>query len=304
MGDLAWKAIVLFCLTYARFGIGDETIPHGLRYSCFVDPASCCFDENEYDWVQRKPRCKFDPETQSYPCAIKLGASDWLNSFVNVHLAKIFIEEFLGYPVEINADYEKLANGDTDHQCTTNDVMWDSLESGEIDAVLEVWETGKEKAIHEYITQRQSVIRAPSSLGVIGGIGWYFPEFLVEQVVDKKYGLACEDPHFLEYWRSMLIPGVVELFKNQEDQLPCCQTDTKTVTQIIPCMPAASLGGTPVKHGGIETSKLCDDNPTLTISTFGGRLVTGSSTWTSVSLIRLIRDSYNNSFCYSETKLS
>lgn len=52
------------------------------------------------------PVIEFDSEAESYPCAVKLGVLSWHSSFINTYIAKVFIEEFLGYPVEIEFDYE------------------------------------------------------------------------------------------------------------------------------------------------------------------------------------------------------
>lgn len=74
------------CLSLRR-----DTALKRLADSCFSDPSNCCFQEDEEPWVQRSPRCAFDPVNQSYPCAIKLGVNNWDSSFLNVYVARVFI---------------------------------------------------------------------------------------------------------------------------------------------------------------------------------------------------------------------
>lgn len=116
--------------------------------SCFLNASKCCFGPGEEPWIQATPRCAFNTTTQSYPCSIKLGINDWDNTFANVYVAKIFIEEFLGYPVEIRAEYDDFNQfGSENSGISLLADMWDELRNGTIDAILEVWEIGKESEI-------------------------------------------------------------------------------------------------------------------------------------------------------------
>ena len=59
---------------------------------------------------------------------IKLVENPWSGSQVNVAVAKILLEEKLGYPVEITSIDEN--------------AQWSALASGDLDASLEVWPSG------------------------------------------------------------------------------------------------------------------------------------------------------------------
>ena len=250
-----------------------------LRYSCFRNRSYCCFGSDNSSWIVRSPRCAFDEASKSFPCSVKLGVNNWLNSFANVHVAKIFIEEFLGYPVEITADYAEFQNGD-ERTLVPLLSMWQWLHDGRIDAILEVWEIGKAEFMQEFFNVRQSVIHA-GSLGVIGGIGWYIPSFLMQDASNDTHIhiLGCQSREFLEYWRSFESDGAVDLFKNPLPEMPCCLSDTSDPRQRKPCMAAAAQGGTPVENGGIETTAECDAEPERMIPTYGGRFLEGSPTW-------------------------
>ena len=144
----ALKLLLLLWSVCALADIRRNTALKRLVDSCFVNASNCCFGDAEEPWVQRTPRCEFDPVTQSYPCSIKLGVNDWDNTFANVYVAKIFIEEFLGYPVEIRAEYDDFStSGSEGSGVTLLDDMWEELANGTLDAILEVWEIGKEQNI-------------------------------------------------------------------------------------------------------------------------------------------------------------
>jgi glycine betaine/proline transport system substrate-binding protein len=95
---------------------------------------------------------------------IRLAINSWLSSELNVQVAKIILEEELDYDVELVA-------ADQFEQ-------WDSLASGEIHAVLELWNSGHVDYKTEYIEENQTVEFA-GELGVVGKIGWYIPSYLL-----------------------------------------------------------------------------------------------------------------------------
>jgi glycine betaine/proline transport system substrate-binding protein len=58
-----------------------------------------------------------------------------------------------------------------------------ALQSGEVDATLEVWPSGHAKDYKKYIEADAGVVDA-GELGVIGQIGWWLPTYLVEENPD------------------------------------------------------------------------------------------------------------------------
>lgn len=97
---------------------------------------------------------------------ITLVENPWPASELNVAVAKIIIEQELNNPVEIVALDENL--------------QWDAIATGEVDASLEVWPSGHSERIAEYIDDLGTVEHG-GRLGPVGGIGWYVPTYVVEQ---------------------------------------------------------------------------------------------------------------------------
>ncbi|MCX6046142.1 MAG: ABC transporter substrate-binding protein [Chloroflexi bacterium] len=94
---------------------------------------------------------------------IKLAANPWSASALNVNVAKILLEK-IGYSVEIT---------DIDENA-----QWAALASGDLHASLEVWPSGHQKNITDYIDTKQVENGGP--LGPVGKIGWYIPTYMVE----------------------------------------------------------------------------------------------------------------------------
>jgi glycine betaine/proline transport system substrate-binding protein len=89
---------------------------------------------------------------------ITLAVNPWTGSKVNAEVAKVVLESKLGTAVTLKEIDENLT--------------WPGMDSGEIDAVLEVWPSGHAKDKATYITEKKSVV----DLGVLGPkakIGWY-----------------------------------------------------------------------------------------------------------------------------------
>lgn len=97
---------------------------------------------------------------------IKLVTNPWSASELNVAVARIILEEEMGYPVEVVSLDE---NG-----------QWASLASGDIHASLEVWPSGHAANVEQYI-EELGVVEHGGPLGPIGKIGWYVPSYVVEE---------------------------------------------------------------------------------------------------------------------------
>lgn len=100
---------------------------------------------------------------------IKLAENAWSASQLNVAVAKILLEEQLGYPVEVVSIDEN--------------VQWPALASGELHASLEVWPSGHAANVTEYI-DTQKTVENGGPLGVVGKIGWYTPSYMLERDPD------------------------------------------------------------------------------------------------------------------------
>jgi len=85
---------------------------------------------------------------------------------VNANIAKILLEQQLGYTVSL-VDIDEFA-------------QFPALSTGELDATLEVWPSGHAEDYATYIDGDGSVVDG-GELGVVGKIGWYVPTYLVEE---------------------------------------------------------------------------------------------------------------------------
>ena len=97
---------------------------------------------------------------------IRLIENNWSASSLNVNVAKIILEEELGYEVEIIALDEN--------------AQWAAIASGEADASLEIWPSGHAENAAQYIDDL-GVVENAGELGVVGKISWFVPTYVVEE---------------------------------------------------------------------------------------------------------------------------
>lgn len=134
-----------------------------------------------------------DTEDSEVPDAdnptITLIVNPWTASRLNAEVAKIIIEDELGYPVEIT-------------EVNENDAMFTGMADGTLDAVLEIWPSGVTEPEQAYFDEG-SVVNI-GELGTVGKIGWFTPSY----VVDENPDLAT--------WEGYDDPAVAELFSTAE----------------------------------------------------------------------------------------
>jgi glycine betaine/proline transport system substrate-binding protein len=97
---------------------------------------------------------------------IKLAENPWTGSAVNAHVARILLEEQLGYAVELITIDEN--------------IQWTALANGDLSATLEIWPSGHAENVQQYITEQQ-LVEDLGPLGVIGKISWYTPDYVVAE---------------------------------------------------------------------------------------------------------------------------
>ena len=107
-----------------------------------------------------------EPATEGEKITIKLAENPWSASMINANVAKILLEEQLGYPVEIVTIDEN--------------AQWASLATGDLSASLEVWPSGHAENVAQYIDD-QGVVENGGLLGPVGKIGWYTPSYMIER---------------------------------------------------------------------------------------------------------------------------
>lgn len=119
---------------------------------------------------------------------IQLAENPWSGSAANVNVAKIIIEEQIGYPVEIVTIDE---NG-----------QWPAIAAGDLHASLEVWPSGHAANVEQYIDG--GAVENLGLLGPVGKIGWYVPSYVVEQHPE------------LATWEGFTTPEAAALFATAE----------------------------------------------------------------------------------------
>lgn len=118
------------------------------------------------------------PET-SERIPLKLAENPWTGSSINVHVAKILLEEQLGYTVEIVTIDEN--------------IQWAGLANGDLSATLEIWPSGHAENIQQYIFDQQ-LVEDLGPLGVVGKISWYVPTYMVAEYPSLASYEGFRDP--------------------------------------------------------------------------------------------------------------
>jgi glycine betaine/proline transport system substrate-binding protein len=117
-----------------------------------------------------------------------LAENPWDGSAANTAVAKILLEDEMGFPVEVRS----LDEGAT----------WPAMAAGDVHANLEQWPSGHGADIETYIDGGQIDDAGP--LGVVGKIGWWLPTYMVE----ANPALAT--------WEGFLDPAVAAQFSTAE----------------------------------------------------------------------------------------
>ena len=109
---------------------------------------------------------------------INIVANAWTASALNAEIAAQLIEAELGNPVEIVAIDEN--------------TMFTGLSDGSLDAVLEVWPSGVVEEEQAFIDDG-SVVEI-GELGAIGKIGWFTPQYVIDENPDLATWEGYSDP--------------------------------------------------------------------------------------------------------------
>jgi glycine betaine/proline transport system substrate-binding protein len=98
---------------------------------------------------------------------VRISVNPWTGSRANAAVIEYLLKEKLGYPVEL----KNLDEG----------VDWQGFETGELDAILEVW--GHDAERKTYIDEKK-VAQDAGQMGVKGTIGWYVPGWMAKDHPD------------------------------------------------------------------------------------------------------------------------
>jgi glycine betaine/proline transport system substrate-binding protein len=96
---------------------------------------------------------------------INIAVNPWVGAAANANLAKVLLEDELGYTVELT-EIDEFA-------------QFPALSTGDLDATLEVWPSGHAKDYKKYIEANNGVVDG-GQLGVIGQIGWWIPTYMLD----------------------------------------------------------------------------------------------------------------------------
>lgn len=97
---------------------------------------------------------------------VRIAVNPWTGSAANANVAKVLLEQELGYTAEL-VEIDEFA-------------QFPALAGGDLDATLEVWPSGHAEDYATYIEGGGGVVDG-GELGVVGNIGWFVPSYVVEQ---------------------------------------------------------------------------------------------------------------------------
>jgi len=118
---------------------------------------------------------------------ISLVVNDWTASALNVAVAEQLIERHLGYPVVA----ERIDD-------TTE--IYDRLADGSLDANLEVWPSNMSPRDQRYLDDGE--VADLGELGSVGKVGWFVPDYVVEQHPAVVNWEAFNDPEIAALFAS------------------------------------------------------------------------------------------------------
>jgi glycine betaine/proline transport system substrate-binding protein len=117
---------------------------------------------------------------------IRIAQNAWTASAINTEIAKQLIEKHLGNKVEV-------VKIDENTQFT-------GLAAGDLDAVFEVWPSGVTPEEQKFFDDKQVVNAGP--LGVVGQIGWFVPDYVLEKYPTLSSWEGLKDPEVAKAFAS------------------------------------------------------------------------------------------------------
>jgi len=118
--------------------------------------------------------------------SVTIAVNPWDGSAANAEVAKAVLEK-QGVKVTLK---------DIDENA-----VWAGLDSGSIDANLEVWPSGHQTDIDTYIKEKKSVVDG-GLLGPLGHIGWYIPDFVAQAHPEYKTWEGLKSPAAAKYFAT------------------------------------------------------------------------------------------------------
>ena len=111
---------------------------------------------------------------------ITIAVNPWDGSALNVAVAEQLLESELGYTVE-TVEIDEFG-------------QWPAINTGDIDASLEVWPSGHAQNREDFIDNPDGNVDDAGVLGIVGGIGWYIPTYMVDEHPELATWEGFADP--------------------------------------------------------------------------------------------------------------
>jgi len=139
------------------------------------------------------PASEPEPEpadTRGAQTTITLAVNNWNGAAANSAVAAALLESELGYEV-VRIDIDENA-------------QWPAINTGDIDASLEVWPSGHAQDVIDFIDNPEANVDNAGLLGPVGKIGWFIPTYMVDQHPE------------LATWEGFADPELASLFATAE----------------------------------------------------------------------------------------
>ncbi len=128
-----------------------------------------------------------DMDDSGDKATITFVVNPWTASALNVAVAAQLIEDELGHPTEVITIDE-------------NEAMFTGLSDGTLDAVLEIWPSGITDTEQAFIDDG-SVVDI-GELGAIGKIGWFVPQYVIDENPDMATWEGLQSDEAGEYFAT------------------------------------------------------------------------------------------------------
>lgn len=187
----SWRLIALLLAVLALVAVscgnddddGDTGAPAATEAPATAAPAT--------EAPAPEPEPEPEPaDTRGSQTTITLAVNPWDSSAVNVEVAAQLLESELGYSVEL-VDIDENA-------------QWAAINTGDIDASLEVWPSGHADNVADFIDSPDGNVDNAGLIGPVGEIGWFMPSYMVER-----------EPAFAT-WEGFADPDLAGLFATAE----------------------------------------------------------------------------------------
>lgn len=136
--------------------------------------AAACGGEEEEDPAAAVP-------IEKKGVTVKIAELDWTGQLIDINLAKIILEEEMGYDVElIYADYA---------------ASWTAMAAGDLHIGVELWPSSSQELMQEFLEEfgGNGEIEHLGPMGIIGQSTWYVPTYVIEGDPERGIDPMCPE---------------------------------------------------------------------------------------------------------------